>query len=552
MTERIIKNSNLNASTEKLDNWVSSKLWLENTFSYTCILPEEVLTELLKLNIHKSSGLDGISPNILKMSATVIYESLTHIFNLSLCTGNFPSKLKLARVTPLYKSGDIADMNNYRPISVLPSLSKLFEKIVYAQIYEYLIKYKLIHPNQSGFRSKHSCVTALTKIVDHILKEMDQGNYTGVLFLDFKKAFDMVNHTILLSKLKVYKLDDLSLNWFRSYLSERSQKVIINNYESSAQNIRYGIPQGSILGPLLFLLYINDLPLYVDHSMSDLYADDTTIHFSSNSISDINIKLNEDMEKVQGWCTSNDMVINTMKSKSMIMGSSRKIQYLESNFNIFYDDVLLNDVKYEKLLGITIDNCLSWCQQINNIVSKISSRLGLMCRLRTYLPTEGLIMYYNGYILPLFDYCCTVWGETTNLNLEKLCKLQKRAARIILNAKYDIPSLQLFKKLGWLSIQNRLEYHKSVLMYKCINNSAPDYLCNLFDMNTNSNVYSLRSSAKGNLFVPRPNSNFMKRTFHYSGTILWNSLPPNLKLIQDIDLFKKKYTDYLMSKQNNE
>jgi hypothetical protein len=142
VAERIIKHSNLNASTEKLDNWVSSKLWLENTFSYTfyiCILPEEVLTEVLKLNIHKSSGLDGISPNILKMSATVIYESLTHIFNLSLCTGNFPSKLKLARVTPLYKSGDIVDMNNYRPISVLPILSKLFEKIVYAQIYEYLI-----------------------------------------------------------------------------------------------------------------------------------------------------------------------------------------------------------------------------------------------------------------------------------------------------------------------------------------------------------------------------------------------------------------------------
>ena len=141
-------------------------------------------------------------------------------------------------------------MNNYKPISVLPSLSKLFEKIVYAQIYEYLIKYKLIHPNQSGFRSKHSCVTAL--IVDHIIKEMDQRNYTGVLFLDFKKAFDMVNHTILLSTLKLYELDDLSLNWFRSYLSERSQKVIINNYESCPQDIGYGIPQRSILGPCFF------------------------------------------------------------------------------------------------------------------------------------------------------------------------------------------------------------------------------------------------------------------------------------------------------------
>jgi len=163
----------------------------------------------VKLNIHKSSDLDVASPNILKMSATVIYESLTHMFNLNPCTGNLPSKLKLARLAPLYKSGDIVDINNYRSISVLPSLSKLFEKVVYAQIYEYLIKYKLIDPNQSGFRSKHSCVTALTKIVDHILKEMDQGNYTGVLFLDFKKVFHMVNHTILLSKLKVYKLDDL-------------------------------------------------------------------------------------------------------------------------------------------------------------------------------------------------------------------------------------------------------------------------------------------------------------------------------------------------------
>ena len=157
-------------------------------------------------------------------------------------------------------------------------------------------------------------------------------------------------------------------------------------------------------------MYINDLPLYVEHSKSDLYADDTTIPFSSNSISDINIKLSEDMEKVQEVSTSNDMVINTMKSKSMIMGSSKKIQYFEYYFNIFHDDALLTDVKYEKLLGITIDNYLSWCTQINNIVSKISSRLRLMCRLRTHLPTEGLIVYYNGYILPLFDFF-VLYGE---------------------------------------------------------------------------------------------------------------------------------------------
>ena len=551
VADHIIKNHKSNASTEKLDIWVNSKLSTNDIFSYKCILPEEVLTELLKLDVHKSSGLDGISPSILKISAYVIYESLTHIYNLSLCTGTFPSKLKMARVTPLFKAGDSSNMNNYRPISVLPVLSKLFEKMVYSQIYEYLTKFNLIHANQSGFRSKHSCVTALTKIVDELLKEIDQGYYSGVLFLDFKKAFDMVNHAILVSKLQSYKLDNLALKWFDSYLSERSQKVVLNNYESNAQAVHYGIPQGSILGPLLFLLYINDLPLYLDNSTSDLYADDTTIHCSSSSVSNINMKLNNDMKKIHDWCNDNDMVINTEKSKSMIVGSCHKLQNADSDLKILYEDILLENVENEKLLGIYIDNSLSWSEQINHMVSKISSRLGLLSRLRTYLPMEGLIMYYNGYILPLFDYCCTIWGETTYSNVERLFKLQKRAARIILNAKYDVSSSSLFHKLGWLTIQKRIEYHKGVLMFKCVNKTAPDYLCNLFISCTNATRYSLRSAEHGNLFVPRPNSNFMKRTFHYSGTILWNSLPTSLKSMQNIDTFKIKYMQYLMNQQEN-
>ena len=244
------------------------------------------------------------------------------------------------------------------------------------------------------------------------------------------------------------------------------------------------------------------------------------------------------------------MIINTVKSKSMLIGSYRKIKNLDSGLNVLFDDKEIVNVKYEKLLGITIDDCLSWSTQISNLASKISSRIGLMCRLKEYLPKEGLLIYYNAYILPLFDYCCTIWGETSSANMDKLYKLQKRAARIILNAKYDVPSLVLFKKLGWLTIQNRIDYHRGVLMFKCVNNNAPEYLCNLFT--TSSAGYSLRSVTNGNLFVPRPNSNFMKKTFHYLGAVLWNVLPSNLKSIKKIDLSKSKYMDFLLLKPEND
>ena len=551
IAESIINAPKSNFNSPKLNDYVNDKVG-ENKFVFYCITPEDVYSELIKINVNKSTGLDGISPNILKISAPVICDSITHIFNLSLCTGNFPSRFKIARVTPVYKTGEVTDMNNYRPISVLPTLSKLFEKFVYSQLYEYLVKYSLIFKNQSGFRSKYSCQTALTKIVDDLLKEMDKGNYTGILFLDFKKAFDVVNHCLLLSKLKVYKLDNLCLKWFTSYLSDRLQRVGMNNNMSTEKVVKFGIPQGSILGPLLFLLYINDLPLNLSHSVPDLYADDTTIHYSSKSVKDICDTLNDDLINLHVWCNENDMVINTNKSNAMLVGTSRRLQSMQYDFEVFYNDSLLKNVTCEKLLGVQIDNTLSWCQQIDKLCSLISSRIGLLTRLKLYIPVKGLCLFYNGYILPLFDYCCTIWGETTNTNLDKLFKLQKRAARIILDAQHDSPSKPLFKELGWLTLHNRIKYHRGVLMYKCINNIAPNYLSEMFKSCYDSTVYSLRSTKSNRLFIQRPNTNFMKRTFQYSGTLLWNEIPLSLKNIQNIDVFKKRYFEYLINKQTND
>ena len=321
---------------------------------------------------------------------------------------------------------------------------------------------------------------------------------------------------------------------------------------STEKEVKFGIPQGIILGPLLFLLYINDLPLNLSHTIPDLYADDTSIHYSSKSVMNICDKLNDDLKNLYAWCNENDMIINTNKSNAMLVGSSKRLQSMQYDFDIFYNDNLLKNVTCEKLLGVHIDHTLSWCQQTNKLCSFISSRIGLLTRLKLYIPVKGLCIFYNGYILPLFDYCCTIWGETTNSNLEKLFKLQKRVARIILDAQYDSPSNPLFKELGWLTFHNRIKYHIGVLMHKCMNNNAPSYLCEMFKSCSDSTVYSLRSTKTNRLFIQRPNTNFMKKSFQYSGTLLWNELPLSLTNIENIDLFKKKYFDYLFHEQNED
>ena len=257
-----------------------------------------VCSLLDKLDKSKATGLDKISAKLLRYCPDLLSESLTVIFNCSFNTGIFPDEWKCSKVIPLFKHGERRDLNNYRPISIIPVVAKVFERIIYDQMYVFLTDNNLLCNSQSGFRCLHSTVTALLESTNNCAYNIDQGRVNAVVFLDLKKAFDTVNDGILLSKLNAYGLAGAVFNWFKSYLSDRTQKCYVNGHLSNNRTLLCGIPQGTILGPLLFLLYINDLPNCIEHSQARMYADDTNLTFASNNIDHKNYHLNHDLANV--------------------------------------------------------------------------------------------------------------------------------------------------------------------------------------------------------------------------------------------------------------
>ena len=526
---------------EKLQEFVNAKF---NDPDKRFVIPEIkstfIFEYLSKLNITKSSGPDGIQNKYIKVAASVLAPNLAYIINLSIKTGIFPDAWKQARVSPIHKSGPKDDGDNYRPISILSTLSKIIERHIHDHLYNYLCEYNLLLLTQSGFRNNHSCQTALTRLIDTWLKAIDTGEMTGVILLDFRKAFDLVDHKILLQKLRIYRIGELALKWFESYLQERKQKVFVNNVLSDNETITSGVPQGSILGPLLFILFVNDINLYSENCNMDLYADDTTIHTHGKCLNSIAEKLQKDLENLERWSLENNMIIHPEKSKSMVIASWQKRNTLvNKTLAVRIDNVNIKQSDKEKLLGVFINQNLTWNDHAQNVNKKIASRLYLLRRLKAYLPINARIIFYNSFILPHLDYCDTIWGNCNQSNEHKMVRLQKCAARLILDDTSSSSS-ELLNKLKWQSFPERVKFHKACLVYKSLNDLAPEYLKEIFSSNRSSTNYNLRNNTNM-LHVPKANTELFKKSLTFSGAKTWNMLSDNVRTATSLTDFKRKY-----------
>ena len=543
-----IKEPVTNSNFNKLEAFCNSRIPDDIHFTIPEISREKVSKFLVNIDVSKATGCDQIGPRLIKIAAPYITDSITHICNQSIRDSVFPNKWKEGKVAPLHKTGAKDDVNNYRPISVLPVLSKILEKHVHDSLMDFLITYNLLHKTQSGFRPSHSCETALLGMISRWLEAMNNGSMIGVVMVDFKKAFDLVDPSILLQKLKLYKLCDNTMSWFTSYLLNCKQRVCVNNVLSDDEIVINGVPQGSIMGPLMFLLFINDLPLYTDPINTDLYADDTTLYETGISRSAIESNLQIALNNLSDWCKLNGMAINTSKTKLMLITTHQKRAVLDSDeLLLALNNENLNTINKDKILGVTIDNNLAWSSHINQICKKITSNLWLLSRIKEYLSVEHRTQFYKTYIQPHIDYCNLVWGGTSQLNLNRLFRLQKRACKIILD--YNVENvLESMKKLKILTIYERLFLRKSKFMFKVYKSETPLYINEMFNLRAvNENLPVLRSSVSSNFTTPRPNREIFKQSITYSGPIVWNSLPSELRNLDTVNSFHNYLIKWLKS-----
>jgi len=511
----------------------------KNDFSLSTTNETNILHLLNKINPSKAAGIDNVAGKFLKEGATVLAMPLTQICNLSITSSTFPDKCKLAKLRPLFKKGPTTDPKNYRPISLLPLVSKIIEKVIHDQTVKYLDDNDIIYKYQSGFRSKHSTNSCLSYLCNKVQQGFEKGMLTGMILIDLQKAFDTIDHKIFLKKIRCLGFSDSAIKWFKSYLENRTFLVQVEDSFSGLGDLGCGVPQGSILGPLLFLLYVNDMSQAVTCDIL-LYADDSCLVCEGENINEIENQLNRDFNSLCDWFVDNKLSIHLGedKTKCILFGTNRKLKNMRE-LDIRHGDVQIKQYSEVVYLGCTLDSKLSGEAMALKALGKINGRIKFLYRKQGFLTPSLKRLLCNALIQPHFDFACLAWYTNLSKKLKKKVQIcQNKCIRFCLNmGGRDRIGVQEFKTINWLPTKERFEQCLLVNIYKFFNKLAPKYFVEMFYPSEQSQITRFSFQK---LILPRKTTNRGLRMLNYLGPRLWNGLQKEIKIASSANNFKHK------------
>ena len=513
---------------------------------------EEIIKIVKNLPAKLSSGHDNVSNVLLKELIDVLAPILLKVFNQSLETGEFPEVMKLAEVVPLFKGKEHYLANNYRPISLLTTISKVLEKIVYKRVYEYLTKTGQLYENQYGFREKHSCEQAIGQVLGNVLKGLENHLHSAVVLLDLSKAFDTIEHHILLKKLELYGIRGVALSWFESYLTNRKLRAKCrttsncNEVLSDEFTVNYGTPQGSCLGPLIFLIFVNDLSLHLENTVCVQFADDTSLIFIHRNLVYLNYLVESQLAAIQDWFYANRLTLNVEKSSYLLFSNSKTAK---NRFNVNLNGTTLPRVNQAKLLGTWIDDKLTWDYHVTTLLNKLQCGIGMLRRSKNFLTVRAKKLLYFGQIQSNLNYCLVLWGPMMQKRLlDKIVKAQKVAVQLI---NPSVPINTLFKSEKILPFWYLLKLEQCKMGYKLCHGLLPKNLtkCMLTDHREISvrktHRYQTRQKEIPNL--PSVTGSKYRASFLFTSISEYSKLGSDLKEAKNLTVFIKQLKSKYLS-----
>ena len=506
----------------------------ENRLENIITTREEVLKILKGLDIGKATGPDGISSRMLKETSGAIADSLTELLNKSFEMGQVPKIWKEANLCPIFKKDDKTLVSNYRPISLLSCVGKIQERVVYQHLYKYLKENQLLTWKNSGFKELDSAINQLLYITDKIHKAIEAGKEICLVFLDVSKAFDRVWHSGLLHKARCMGIEGRLFDWLCDYLKDRKIRVVLNGQKSEWRNTTAGVPQGSILGPLLFLIFVNDITEGIESDIH-LFADDTSLLEIIDNYNDSIAKMNRDLERLSTW--ADRWLVTFNAAKTVYLKVSRKINATPKPA-LKLKGENIKEVASHKHLGLTFNDSHTWTNHIENLVTKAAKCVGLLRRICCEVPRECLETLYKSMILPILEYGDIIFDGSADIHIDRLEKVQRQAALTCTGAYKHTKHTKLLDELGWPPLSQRRKQHRMNTMYKLQKGLLPQYLTDLCPPLTRERtIYNLRSGM--DITTPQVRTTTYQKSFFPKSIKEWNELEINARKSVSISAFKE-------------